>query len=203
MDTTIFKSTYFWAIHKRPQSHFDEIISPDDSAHWEPLHRLDYETSGLLLFGIKKQAQELRNIFKNNPQTEKIYLAGATGKLPHFLESEIIDGFTGERYRSSKKVKFALEEDKLRGFRQIRAAKQMARPLDKSLTSFKGEPYEVRIFTGNRHQIRAFFSSFEVPLVGDELYGAPKAPRLELHSWKLKFICPITQEEIKIEAALP
>jgi 23S rRNA pseudouridine1911/1915/1917 synthase len=205
MDPTIFKSTYFWVINKSPRKHFDEILNEDDSAHWEPLHRLDFETSGLFVLGLKSEAEKLRSIFRQNPQTQKIYLAGSSARLPHFIENEWTDGFTGERYRSSKKVRFALEKDALAGFRSVRPARQLARPLEANMapSGFKGQLYEVQIHTGNRHQIRSFFSYFEASLIGDELYGGPPASQLELHSWKLSFVCPISGEAHAFEAPLP
>jgi 23S rRNA-/tRNA-specific pseudouridylate synthase len=157
-----------------------------------------------MLFGKKENVLELRQIFQNNDTTEKIYLAGASQALSREYLNRFFGGYTGERYRSSKKVRYALNELELNGYRSVRECRQRIKNADPALVDqvFTGIPYEVQIVSGNRHQIRSVMAFFGAALVGDELYGGPQAPRLELHSWRLNFECPITGEKFNLVAPL-
>ena len=64
---------------------------------------------------------------------------------------------------------------------------------------------ECRLETGRTHQIRLHMASIGHPLLGDTLYGTSSSliSRQALHSYKIKFIHPITKKEIELIAKLP
>lgn len=64
---------------------------------------------------------------------------------------------------------------------------------------------EIELETGRTHQIRVHFSHAGYPLAGDDLYGGSreKIARQALHCGRMTFVCPLTKEEITVEAPLP
>jgi 23S rRNA-/tRNA-specific pseudouridylate synthase len=195
-------STYL-AVNKPKSVHSDEVLAQGNN--WELVHRLDFETSGVLLFSKPEILDAARKLFSQGTDIKKLYIAGATGEMAEGLANgEPIDGFIASRYRSSKKVRFIDVKSEARGWHSIRPVRHIINRLDPEQAkgcSFSGKLYKVQLVSGARHQIRAFFAAEKIPLVGDVLYGAPKAERLELHSWRLEFKHVVTGAAVEIEAA--
>lgn len=160
------------------------------------VHRLDKETSGVLViaknqeaFGfLKKQFQERK--------VEKSYLALVTGRMKE-KQGEIILPIG----RSGKFGKFST-----RGMKKIREAKTKWRVTEEfrdfSLLKVKPE-------TGRTHQIRVHLAAIGHPVVGDALYGGKagrgyreKLPRMFLHAQSLKLKLP-SERVLLVEADLP
>ena len=162
------------------------------------LHRLDKETSGLLVFTKKKQANVLAEQFRGR-QIKKEYLALVCGKVDKdhgLIKSRLEKG----EFSEGQKVRVVQEE----------GAGKM------SITEFwVTERYEnatmLKIFlhTGRTHQIRVHMADLGYPLIGDKIYGEKdqeiKFPinRQALHAHKLEFTHPITEKKMKFEAPLP
>jgi 23S rRNA-/tRNA-specific pseudouridylate synthase len=192
---TLYKSEEYWVLNKPVRRHFDELMTHGDNEIWEPVHRLDFETSGALLFARIAEAPKIRELFKRGSQKiQKLYLAGASKELgPSFNQGREVEGFVASRYRHSKNVRFVMGREKPKGWRSLVQAKHLVRRVDESyrdfVPGFAGTLYEVELLTGARHQIRSFFASQDATLVGDPLYGSAGA-RLELHAWQLHFEDP-------------
>lgn len=197
MGFTIFQDEDYLVVAKPPGVNFDDPqLTQGSGGLWEPVHRLDRETSGILLFAREPLVKPTRALFQDPESSlEKIYLVGASRK-PNASRHEV-EGWVGARYRSSPKVRFAFDKTKLRGYRNVRQALHRVRKVAASEAPkghpFTGELYEVELLTGARHQIRAYFEAVEAPLVGDPVYNphAKKGERLELHAWKLRFEHPL------------
>ncbi|MEZ4813585.1 MAG: RNA pseudouridine synthase [Bdellovibrionota bacterium] len=205
----ILKEGDFWAaVFKPPGVHSDEIaLGRGESSPLLPVHRLDKETQGILLLATSDKWQEYHSLFKDGAssanKTQKLYIAYSTKEVPtgHY------SGFIGSRYRSSKKTRYEEEREVFKGYHSVLSAEHI---IEKSSVLnaphfVDGFCYEIQLFTGRRHQIRAFFASYEAPLVGDLLYGAPETnSKLALFSWKLRFEDPVSNslEEICLDPSL-
>ena len=124
-----------------------------------PAHRLDRNTSGLIVFGKSIEVmQELLEAFKNHESVEKHYLALVNG--------EVING--GE-------IKLALIKDEAKKTVKIgkindgaKSAHTVYNPIEK----YKNATLlDVRILTGRTHQIRAHMLAIDHPIIGDKKYG--------------------------------
>jgi 23S rRNA pseudouridine1911/1915/1917 synthase len=156
------------------------------------VHRLDQDTSGLILIARTPQAlQQLQQQFKSR-QVEKIYLALVYGQ-PEAREG-IIDVPLGRDLR--RRQKFA-----------PRADGKPARTHYRLLESFG--PYsllEIGLETGRTHQIRVHLAWLKCPVVGDTVYGRKKnnlgLKRQFLHAWRLQFQHPRTGQMMRLETPL-
>lgn len=191
---TLYKNEILWAVNKPSHAHFNEILPQSVTDLWIAAHRLDFETSGLLLHCHKSQFERISKLFKDPSfGLQKYYIAG-TSNIPQVKIPSLIKGHIGSRYRRSKSVKFTFEASELRGWHSSRPAQltidqtpriqQIAQDLE-----FEGHPYEIRLITGARHQIRATLAALDAPIVGDPLYGevskAKKNQAMELHAHRL------------------
>ncbi len=154
------------------------------------VHRLDRETSGLMIFARTIEAKE--TLQTNWDQAEKCYLAVVEGTMrddagtmhSHLDENspyKVYPGPPSERTREA-----------------ITHYRVLKRGSDRTLVS-------LRLETGRRHQIRVQLAALGHPIVGDVKYEARTDPakRLGLHSHTLKLSHPVTGEALSFESPLP
>jgi len=166
-----------------------------------PAHRLDKETSGVVLVARTRKAMvRLTEIFTEGKEVRKSYLALAKGKMPR--EAGTIDQPLSEheqtaRSRSLRGVNF---QEAVTHYKVLAAMKEA------SLLA-------LRIETGRTHQIRRHLQAVGHPVAGDRRYGdfawnrvAKQRWGLErmfLHAWKLEVPHPVTGTPLRLEAPLP
>lgn len=194
----------------RPQARFLELV-----------HRLDRETSGILLIAKKRSAlKHLQDQFRER-ETGKTYLALVKGAWP--ASKKVLDKplhkyllADGER-----RVKVVAKDDP-DGMRSVTLVKispdsPVKIPLDGETVAagrlVQGFTLlEVTIKTGRTHQIRVHLASEGYPIAGDDKYGdfeLNKAlqkqglKRMFLHAWRLQFNHPATGERVALLASLP
>jgi len=170
----------------------------------ELVHRLDRETSGILLVAKKRSAlKHLQDQFRER-ETGKTYLALVQGNWPEKLK--VIDSALhkfllpdGER-----RVKITPNEDP-DGMRAITLVKVAERLVGCTLL-------EVTIKTGRTHQIRVHLASQGHPIAGDDKYGdfewnkalqKQGLKRMFLHAWCLQFSHPATGKRVELKSNLP
>ncbi len=178
------------------------------SANLELVHRLDRETSGVLLVAKKRSAlKNLQDQFRDR-ETGKTYLALVLGLWPSnkkVIDSPLfkytVDIGVGEGERRVKVV----DKDDPNGMRSITLVR-VARTVG---------PYtllEVTIKTGRTHQIRVHLASQGHPIAGDDKYGDFEhnkllhkmgLKRMFLHAWQLKFQHPQSHRPVSLQAPLP
>ncbi len=161
------------------------------------VHRLDRETSGLVVFARTQSAYEfLRGEF-SKAQVEKEYAAIVEGRI---TRKGRINWPIGPDPKSAKRV---------RVYKNVREARrnraQEALTTYTPLSDHRGEGPGVRrtllrilIRTGRRHQIRAHLAAIGHPIVGDRLYGGPEATRLHLHASRIQFRHPTTNRFLEV-----
>ena len=153
------------------------------------VHRLDKDTSGLLIVAKDDQAHAALSRQLSERQMEKHYLALAAGQMKGSEGS--IDLAIGRSLKDRKKM--APRPDGRSALTHWTVLQQRS---DRALL-------DVRLVTGRTHQIRVHMAAIGHPVLGDPLYaarGTPKAGRLMLHAWRLKFTHPRTGEEMRFEA---
>jgi 23S rRNA pseudouridine1911/1915/1917 synthase len=155
------------------------------------VHRLDRDTSGLLLFA---RSAEVRDELQANwDSVTKTYLA-VVERTPSPSEGVIEN--------------FLIEGRDLR----VRASAHTGRDAKRAVSRYKVREtrdryslVEVELGTGRKHQIRVHMAGLNCPVAGDAVYGAATNPakRLCLHAWRLAFDHPVTGERIETESPLP
>ena len=157
------------------------------------VHRLDKETSGLMLVAKNDETQEELSRMLKDREIEKHYRALAEGR---FKEPEGEIDAPIDRSKKDRK-KMAVDPE---GRPAVTRWKVLAEGNSCTLL-------DVHILTGRTHQIRVHLRSIQHPVCGDELYGyekgGAKVPCLMLHAYSLKFRHPRTKEEMAFQAPLP
>ena len=163
-------------------------LAPKGGRAWpRVVHRLDRGTSGCLLLALRKQAEEeLKRAFDEG-LVEKTYLAVVQGAPPDHAELDTPYGREqNDRYKFTTRVVTA------------RRARLSYRAIDRAPGAAL---LEVKLDTGRTHQIRVQLSEAGFPVLGDETYGGPPAPRLMLHAHRLAF--PHGGQRIECVSPLP
>ncbi len=158
---------------------------------WGAAHRLDVETSGLVIFARDQQTYDyFRKIFSAN-KIEKEYQARVQGciKKPGKITWPI-----GPDPKSKKRVK--VFKDKKEAIRnKAQEAVTYYTPLASTISTTL---LKITIKTGRRHQIRAHMAALGHPVLGDQLYGRQMKPPLHLYAQQLIFQHPISKKRHKI-----
>ena len=175
------------------------LLSIDPKLHLvsDPLesglaHRLDFETSGVMVAARTKEAHVyLKSLFKTR-DVFKEYQCLVSNPPP---EAGYYVAFAGQRTKGAKKI-LVLESDPYdENFEQIETeilAHRALRPSHFAVT--------IHLVTGHRHQIRAHLAFLGCPIIGDTLYGGPPAPRVMLAATKISFV---NEKGEKLEVSCP
>jgi len=185
----------------RPEARFLELV-----------HRLDRETSGILLVAKKRVAlKNLQEQFRER-ETDKIYLALVSGAWP--ANQKVLDASLQKYLQpdGERRVR-VVDKDHPDAMRAVTLVKV------KSALAAAGRDFtllEVTIKTGRTHQIRVHLASAGHPIAGDDKYGdfelnkalqkeagGGALKRMFLHAWRLKFTHPSSGKRIDLLAALP
>lgn len=154
------------------------------------VHRLDRETSGVIVFAKNEQAKfALQAEWEN---THKKYLAVVYGQLDK--KQNTITSYLAE----NKMFKVYSTDDPTKGKLAHTAYKVIKETPQVSLL-------EVTLLTGRKNQIRVHMADIGHPIVGDKKYGNPKDSyrRLALHASSITFKHPTTQKQMTFESPTP
>lgn len=156
------------------------------------IHRLDKDTSGIMMFAKSPEVQKLVQESWGPTTKERTYMAVVQGVM------ETKQGTYSSYLVESKAL--------------IVHSSQNSRYGDFAVTHYetvKANKYfsllKVNLETGRKNQIRVHMQDLGHPIIGDEKYGATKNPigRLGLHALSLAFEHPITKELLKFESPIP
>jgi 23S rRNA pseudouridine1911/1915/1917 synthase len=161
----------------KPSGQVDALLYP------EPIHRLDYPTSGALLIGKTSSAViELNRLFADR-EVEKTYMAITIGKMnaSGTVDAEI----DGKPSLSTFRVLRSVVSERFGWLNLV----------------------ELNPKTGRRHQLRKHMAQFGNPILGDKEYGTEglilNGKGLYLHSASLSFTHPFSKEELTVLSPLP
>ncbi|MDM0018615.1 RluA family pseudouridine synthase [Variovorax saccharolyticus] len=189
----------------RPAARFLELV-----------HRLDRETSGILLVAKKRSAlTALQDQFRER-ETGKTYLALVEGAWP--ANKKVLDAPLAKYLlppaagaaEGERRVR-VVAKDHPDAMRAVTLVRVLARfPLAGDAAGFS--LLAVTIKTGRTHQIRVHLASAGHPIAGDDKYGVFERnralqklglKRMFLHAWRLQFTHPASAERVALQADLP
>jgi 23S rRNA pseudouridine1911/1915/1917 synthase len=151
----------------------------------QPVHRLDYPTTGALLVGKTSSAVMLLNQLFEIKQIQKVYYAIAIGDMKLKPSGRIEVVIEGKEALTDYEVE-QIEVSERFGF----------------LNLVKLQPK-----TGRRHQLRKHLASIGNPILGDAVYGKEglvlKGKGLYLHAYSLAFVHPVTPANVLVQSELP
>ena len=171
----------------------DYLKSQSEKAWAFIVHRLDRETSGVMIFAKHQWHKEYLQEQFANREVHRIYHALVEGKL--LQEKGTINEW--------------LLEDK---FLRVKAVKKNHPQAKQAITHYNVEDsdefaslVQLTIKTGRRHQIRVGLANLGCPVVGDEAHGATGNPigRIALHASSLEFLHPDSDDPVRFEAPIP
>lgn len=157
------------------------------------VHRLDKDTSGIVLFA---KSEKTKSYFQNNWDEVckyRGYIAVVEG-IPKEEKGTI------KSYLHENKELICYSTEK-----SLDDGKLAITNYSLVTTNKKYSLLEINIKTGRKNQIRVHLNDIGLPVIGDKKYGCNSNPinRLGLHAYKLEFIHPITKELITIETDVP
>lgn len=196
--TVLFEDEYLAAIHKPagilvsgnkfktianalPQNIQRSRLS--DAAVPQPVHRLDYATTGILLVGKTNTSIRALNKRFEAKEVEKTYYAVTIGKMDK--QGEITTEIDGKESLTNYRVLESVPSERFGTLNLVKVSPQ----------------------TGRRHQIRKHFSSIGNPILGDKDYGVDglvlTGKGMYLHAYSVKFIQPFTHKELHLIDPFP
>lgn len=155
------------------------------------LHRIDKETSGVLVFAKNPKVYSMLKMHWNECVTLREYYAVVEGVMEN-KEDTVVS------YLKENKNNLMYSTQDITGQKAITNYSVLKESEQYSLL-------RVQIETGKKNQIRVHMQSLGHPVVGDDKYGCTKNPlkRLGLHASKLSFLHPVTKTEITLSASVP
>ena len=171
----------------------DHVKRQSERAWSHIVHRLDRDTSGIMVFAKSQEVKEdLQTQFAQR-DVERIYHALVEG-CPEHSEGTDSSWLVEDKHLHVKRVKSTFKGSK------------------QSITHWKVEDHdefvsliEIKIETGRRHQIRMAMQFLGCPIVGDTIHGATTNPlnRICLHATALGFVHPSTGDDVQFESNVP
>lgn len=162
----------------------------NEAASFHPVHRLDQQTSGLVLVAKNPWAHQQLSLQIEENKINRLYFALCRG-TPEQISGKI----SAPIKKSPAGIKRIISPAGKPSFTRYRAIEPFP----------GGALLAVKLFTGRTHQIRVHLSHLGLPLWGDPLYGCPdpEFPRPALHAVRLRFIHPRTGRRVKFTSPLP
>ena len=206
----VYEDPYLLVINKQSglvvhpaNGHYDDTLvnallhrfklSDIDSERPGIVHRIDKDTSGLMLVAKDNKTHELLANMIKNKEVERVYWALVDGVINH--NTGTIDAPIGRDPNNRQKMcvtdKFSKEA--ITNFRVLKRYKE-------------NTLVECKLDTGRTHQIRVHFNYIGHPVYGDPVYGRRKSIDSfgqYLHSKSIRFIHPITKEKMFFDSELP
>ena len=156
------------------------------------VHRLDRDTSGLMMFAKTEESQQVLRHNWNNMILERLYVAVLEG----YLEED--KGYVKSRLAENSQFVVYSTDVPGEGRLAVTHYEVMERGHGYTLAQFS-------LDTGRKNQIRVHASDLGHPIAGDRKYGASTSPihRLDLHAMTLRFAHPVTRKDMNFQTPIP
>lgn len=182
--------------HKKEENAYDILkayvkeIDPRNKVY--VVHRLDRDTSGLMMFTKTEEAQQVLRHNWNNMVIDRLYVALLEGVM------EEDSGVIRSRLMENSEFVVYSTTDREAGKLAVTRYRVLRRGGGCTLAEFS-------LDTGRKNQIRVHAKDLGHPIVGDRKYGAKRSPinRLALHARSLRFAHPVTRKDMKFELPVP
>ncbi|MEB8346760.1 RluA family pseudouridine synthase [Flavobacteriaceae bacterium KMM 6898] len=172
-----FKTIANALVQNIQRSHLPDATKP------QPIHRLDYATTGVLLIGKTSSSIRVLNRMFEDKKVKKTYYAITIGEMND--RGKIKSEIDGKKSQSKYKLKESVSSKRFGKLNLVKLKPQ----------------------TGRRHQLRKHLSSIDNPILGDAAYGMEnlilRGKGLYLHAYSLKFIHPFTNKQVFIKDEFP
>lgn len=169
------------------------------------VHRLDRETSGLLVFAKSPELQEYMRTYWRQLVTKRTYVALVEGKLEK-KEGKITSWLT-ENPRTALVSSSPVDNGGQLAITNYKVLKESNLQTNEMDLGAAYSLVELNLETGRTNQIRVHMASMGHPVVGDRKYGngneSSPIDRLCLHARVLEFIHPMTEKKVRFEASTP
>ena len=168
-------------------------LSNKDNLRPGIVHRIDKDTSGLLVVAKTDEVHDMLSEMIKNKEIERKYIALVEGVIPH--ETGTIDAPIGRDINNRQKMMVT----DINGKEAITHFKVLKRYKKHTLI-------ECVLDTGRTHQIRVHMAYINYPIVNDPVYGRSKKTTFfgqMLHSYSIRFVHPVTKKELHYEIDLP
>lgn len=182
--------------HRREENAFEIVkayIKEESPANkLYVVHRLDRDTSGLMMFAKSQEAQDVLRHNWNNMILERLYVAVLEG----YLEED--KGYVKSRLAENSQFVVYSTDEPGEGKLAVTHYEVLLRGNGYTLAQFS-------LDTGRKNQIRVHAHDLGHPITGDRKYGAARSPlnRLALHARTLRFAHPITRKDMNFETPTP
>ena len=169
------------------------------------VHRLDRETSGVLVFTKSPELQEYMRTYWRQLVSKRTYVALVEGKLQK-REGTITSWLT-EDDRTAMVYSSPTNNGGQKAITHYQVIKESTLQSDDTALTAEYSLVELNLETGRTNQIRVHMATIGHPVVGDRKYGhgneSSPVDRLCLHARTLEFIHPMTEKKVRFEASTP
>lgn len=169
------------------------------------VHRLDRETSGVLVFAKSPELQEYMRTYWKQLVSKRTYVALVEGRLDK--KSGTITTWLTEDNRTMMVYSSPTDDGGQKAVTHYKVIKESSLQTDDTVITDAYSLVELNLETGRTNQIRVHMQSIGHPVVGDRKYGhgndSSPVDRLCLHARTLEFIHPMTEKKVRFEAAAP
>jgi 23S rRNA pseudouridine1911/1915/1917 synthase len=172
--------------------HFDKLSSVNGNYRPGIVHRIDKDTTGLLVVAKNDAAHNNLALQIKDKDANRLYYALVEGEIDdaHF----IIEAPIGRSNKNRKKM-------------AVVSAGKDAKTEFKIIKRFSGYTLlQAKLYTGRTHQIRVHLAYINHPIIGDQLYGKKNKFNIKhqmLHAYQLELIHPTTGKKVVFNAELP